>query len=313
MDEKSKTICDGQDKHTLNNSPIVGIVTQLSDGKKKEHGQEFIAASYIKFIESAGARVVPIVLQQSEEHYEQMFNSINGLLLPGGDPDLLESEVARVSKIFYKLAIKANDEGDVFPIWGTCWGFQFLMCIACNKDILVSTPDRRLSRKLIFQPGYEQSKLFRMSVASEEIVKILSKDAVAFNNHKDGVTPEVFKKYGLEEFYQILTTNHDENGEEYISMLEAHKYPFYGSQWHPEVTSFEFSSRFGPHLKHSLNAVRASQYMANFFVNEARKNHHCFKDEGEERAALIYNHTPVYTGDFVGYAQCYFFKTPSTL
>jgi hypothetical protein len=39
------------------NGPVIGVLTQDSFGN---YGKSYIAASYIKFLESAGARVVPI-------------------------------------------------------------------------------------------------------------------------------------------------------------------------------------------------------------------------------------------------------------
>lgn len=40
--------------------PVLGILSQAADGPLRAYGEEYIAASYIKFIESAGARVVPL-------------------------------------------------------------------------------------------------------------------------------------------------------------------------------------------------------------------------------------------------------------
>jgi len=48
-----------------------------------------------------------------------------------------------------------------------------------------------------------------------------------------------------------------------------------------------------------------SQYMANFFVDQARLSQHKFPDEPTEDAALIYNYAPSKTtGSFM---QEYFF------
>ena len=58
-------------------------------------------------------------------------------------------------------------------------------------------------------------------------------------------------------------------------------------------------------IDHSLDAVLASQYMANFFVGQARLSKHAFATEAEEDAALIYNYQPTKTtGSFV---QEYYF------
>ena len=48
----------------------------------------YIAASYVKFVESGGARVVPVMINQPEEYYRTIFESTNGLLIPGGDVSL---------------------------------------------------------------------------------------------------------------------------------------------------------------------------------------------------------------------------------
>ena len=53
----------------------------------------YIAASYVKFVESAGGRVVPVLTNQDEAYYEMIFNSTNGLLLPGGDVSVSKSGI----------------------------------------------------------------------------------------------------------------------------------------------------------------------------------------------------------------------------
>lgn len=44
--------------------PVIGILSQ--DSGQYNPGSSYIAASYIKFIESAGGRVVPILYQTSK-------------------------------------------------------------------------------------------------------------------------------------------------------------------------------------------------------------------------------------------------------
>jgi hypothetical protein len=44
----------------VNDRPIIGVYTQPSDSDLLQYGEQFIAASYVKFIEGAGARVAPI-------------------------------------------------------------------------------------------------------------------------------------------------------------------------------------------------------------------------------------------------------------
>lgn len=117
-----------------------------------------------------------------------------------------------------------------------------------------------------------------------------------------------------------------------IKLSAAYSYPIYGTQWHPEKNPFEFLKVYIPR---SPSAVRTSFYTAEFFVNEgrkkpplvaawrarpppdlrvalicvlaARKNKHHFQSEAEERKALIYNYSPVYSTPNSTFVQIYYF------
>lgn len=60
---------------------IAGILSQESVESLKKFGPTYIPASYVKFIESAGARVVPILVNQTDSYYKQMFQSLNGFVI----------------------------------------------------------------------------------------------------------------------------------------------------------------------------------------------------------------------------------------
>ncbi len=46
----------------------------------------------------------------------------------------------------------------------------------------------------------------------------------------------------------------------------AKKYPFYGVQWHPEKSGYEWNTK--ETINHSQHAVTIMQMAANFFVSE---------------------------------------------
>jgi gamma-glutamyl hydrolase len=62
----------------LNERPIVGILTEDTSGSFAEHGRMYLAASYVKFVESAGARVVPILNNLTKSELDVILNSVNG-------------------------------------------------------------------------------------------------------------------------------------------------------------------------------------------------------------------------------------------
>ncbi|XP_059502321.1 gamma-glutamyl hydrolase-like [Stegostoma tigrinum] len=107
----------------------------------------------------------------------------------------------------------------------------------------------------------------------------------------------------LNNFYKILTTNMDNQSVEFVSTLEAIKYPIYAVQWHPERSPYEWNTT--SNIPHFSEAVKVAWYLADFFVNEARRNFNHFSNTTEEEKALIYNYPPVYTGNISKFEQIY--------
>ncbi|KAJ3602151.1 hypothetical protein NHX12_029910 [Muraenolepis orangiensis] len=224
-------------------------------------GSSYIAACYVKYLESSGARVVPIRLNLLEDEYVRLFKSLNGLLLPGGDVDLQTSQFSRVSKIFYSLALKANDDGDHFPIWGTCQGFQQLSVLTANKNLLTVTNTKSVALPLTFTTG--NTHLASPSLQS------LSEENITSNFHSWSLSLQNYSRNAkLKMFYKILSTNTD-GKIDFISTMEANRYPFYAVQWHPEKSPFEWVDK--PGMTHLGSAVRASFYTASFFISEDQR------------------------------------------
>lgn len=288
----------------LNYRPIIGILAQENlPEDPSPHGTSYIAASYVKYIESAGARVVPIRINRTEEEYGKLFNSINGLLLPGGDINIENSQFTRTAKIFYKLALKANEAEDYFPLWGTCQGFQQLTVLTANKNLLTNTDTEAVALPLTFTQAPQTSRLFRHF--PKNLLQSLSQENITGNFHFWSLSLQNYSRNAkLKSFYKVLSTNTD-GKIEFISTMEAYRYPFYAVQWHPEKSPFEWIDK--PGMVHSASAVQASFYTANFFVSEARKNQHKFSSPQEEEKALIYNYNPEFKKDFF-FVQNYYFN-----
>ncbi|XP_039629172.1 zgc:171566 [Polypterus senegalus] len=288
----------------LNNRPIIGILAQENRLRDPQpQGTSYIAASYVKYLEAAGARVVPIRINLTDAEYEKLFYSINGLLLPGGEVDLETSQYARIAKIFYNLAVKANDDSDYFPIWGICLGFEQLTVLTSGKNVLTKTKTQGVGMPLSFTSDAMESRLF--GFFPEDLMQALATEDITANYHEWSLSVQNYTANAkLMNFYKILSTNTD--GEiEFISTMEAFKYPFYGMQWHPEKNAFEWVDKSG--MSHSPSALKAAFYTADFFVNEAKKNFHYFEDEEDESKALIYNYCPVFKGQDSIFIQNYYF------
>ncbi|XP_037312333.2 gamma-glutamyl hydrolase [Pungitius pungitius] len=286
---------------TRNDQPVIGILAQ-EIRVPKPNQTAYVAASYVKFLESGGARVVPVMLDQTLEEYKRVFYSINGILLPGGRASIVSSAFQRASQIFYELAIEANNRGDYFPLWGTCLGFEQLFYLTSFKTTLSRTNTSGVALPLSFTNESRDSRLLRGFPAG--LLVALASEPLTEHSHKFGVAVSTHRAdEELRRFYRVLTTNTD-GATEFVSTFEAYDYPIYGTQWHPEKNAYEWRK---PYVPHSVSAIRTTFYMAEFFVNEARKSFHRFRSEEEERRALIYNHRPVHTGPNGFFEQVYIF------
>ncbi|TMW66449.1 hypothetical protein Poli38472_004214 [Pythium oligandrum] len=282
--------------------PIIGVFTHPI----AKHG-EYLAASYVKWVEMGGGRVVPIPYHAPKEYLKELVPQLNGLLFPGGAADVNEA-----AKTMYDIAIELNDKGVYFPVWGTCLGFEWLVQLTADdlKALESGFDSENITLPLNFTDLAPSSRMF--SKAGDDIYSWLANKPITMNNHGQGITPEQFAKFSkLNEFYNVLALNVDRKDRTFISAFEAKKYPIYAVQFHPEKNSFEYGEYENgmPYevIDHSYEAVLMGQYFANFFINEARKNDLKFADPKIERKALIYNYQMSTITD-PGFVESYIFK-----
>lgn len=106
--------------------PTVGILTQQYDTT-----HSYIAASYVKFVEGAGARAVPLFYERWDQGtLRKVLSSVNGVLLPGGGAEFSGVYWDALQTIF-DHATRANEDGVHYPIWGTCLGV--CCCHRCHR------------------------------------------------------------------------------------------------------------------------------------------------------------------------------------
>jgi len=284
----------------LNLRPILGVVTQPSDDVKNT--TSYVAASYVKYLEAAGARVVAVRFDASNAELDTLMKGLNGLLFPGGGSSLdLSSPFFEKASYLFNAAIKLNDNGVYFPMWGTCLGFQFLNIMGAGVDESVLTgpfDSEDYPIPLNFTAAAKGS--YMLSTIAPDILTALGRENITQNEHQFGVTPQAYASHPkLSAFFNVLSTNVDRKGKEFVSLVEGKKYPVYAAQFHPEKNNFEWGAQESTPIPHSLMAVRMSQFFADFLVDEARNNNQSFgKDENDY---LIYNYSPFFTGKAGGY------------
>uniref|UniRef100_T1JIA3 folate gamma-glutamyl hydrolase n=1 Tax=Strigamia maritima TaxID=126957 RepID=T1JIA3_STRMM len=284
---------------------------EAPEGLKKQFrwAESYIPSSYIKFLEMAGARVVPVLINRAEDYYSYLFNAINGLLLPGGGVSLQDpnSWYYKSATSLFKSAVKANDNSDYFAIWGTCLGFEMLSILLANQtNWLTSCSCQDVAYPLVLSADFEKSRMFQ-NIPSDNFITDLKTKPVTANFHKQCLTPENVTASGLDKAIHILSTNKDVNGLNFVSTYEAYKYPFYGVQWHPEKNNFEWKTQ-SKSIPHTQEAIFTSQFFANMFVGETRKNSHKFyNDEAEDKSLINRYHSYFTDASNTSFTEVYLF------
>ncbi len=304
----------------LNNRPIIGVLTvPLDVGGCVTYASEMSNTLYqnsklnnnlseptscfhnlyVQWLESGGARVVPIPYDSPKERLDYLFEHVNGMLFTGGDVYIknLTSPYMVTANYLMNRVIDANNKGIHFPLWGTCMGIQTLsVLVSQDPSVLLSNKfdSENLMLPLNFTDAAKSSKLFgAKSGIYPSVLDWFSTEPVTTNLHHDGVPPTMFQSNAkLKKFFSVLSVNTDRKGNAFTSTIEAQNYPVYGVQWHPERPQFEWGTdgtNTDP-INHDMHAISCSQYVANFYIAEARKNNNRFPSLKEETAALIYNY-----------------------
>jgi len=293
-----------------NDEPVIGILTQPTDDDQKTYGDQYVVASYVRWIEAAGARVQFVYYDAPQEDlHTLLYTQLNGLLFAGGDANIVDGPFADTAKYLLSLVMEINMKADYFPLWATCQGFQQIsIYTAGDPNVLVKRDAENVLFPLNFTEDATISRTF--SQASDDTWAALTYENITINSHQYGVDPTSYtNNQFLYNNFSVLATNMDVNGEEFVSFVEGRSFPIYGSQFHPEKNAFEWDQAWttDPNA-HIPDAVETMQYFADFFVKEARKSQHCYSGGLKSTGLLAIQSTPVYTANIDPYwDQTYFF------
>jgi gamma-glutamyl hydrolase len=286
----------------------------------KSHGASFFPASYVKFLESGGARVVPIPYDLPADDLAALLRKLNGALFTGGAaaffgpaPAHAPTAYALTAQRIYAEVEAAAAAGETWPLWGTCLGHELVGVLAAGLDYATSPlssgfDSENLTAAVAWAPSAAASRLW----GPVPDVRAAFAGLIAYNAHTSGFTPADFAGDArLSAAFSSLGTSVDRAGRAFVASMEGKSLPIYTTQWHPEKAMYEWNGAAQYNdINHSTLAVSASSHPAAFFVDQARANNRSFASADEENDALIYNFAPVFAPK-VGlsnlYEQIYFF------
>ena len=285
--------------------PVIGILSLPMDlPAPVANFSSYFVASYVKWLEAGGARVVPLLFDAPASATQALLAQLNGVLITGGAAAFFEADgvtltrYAATAQLALNESLRAAANGEWFPVWGTCLGHELLLVLAAGPDgsVLGDGFDSE-DIQLALAPTADAASSRLWGTVNEEQADAwawLTTENITENLHVKGIEPASFAaSAALVAGYRVLSTNVDRNGRPFVSSFEAKTAPVYGTQFHPEKPAYEWTASYN--IPHSYHAVVANMALSRFLVNEARKNARAFASRDGLLAALIGNYVPVFT------------------
>ncbi|CAG9313950.1 unnamed protein product [Blepharisma stoltei] len=302
-----------------NTRPVIGILSLPIHPYEPWNttANTYIAASYVKFVEMGGARVVPLRVDQSFEELNFLFSRLNGILFTGGGANVWTNDsiptwtpdYTEKACYLYRLVKEANDNGNYYPLWGTCLGFEAIQVCENNEFETLGNfnGEPPYTQSHDFTPKAKWSYLFNGigRKYGEIIRKIMTDRKTSLLSHSHGVSPSMYQgENNLTATFNMLSTMLDKSGNRFVGIIEGKKYPIFATQFHPEKNIYEWDPQVPQ--PHDFYSVKVSTYFADFLVSEARRNNNSFESEEELKPYLIYNWWPIYQNGY--FTQSYYFQ-----
>lgn len=174
--------------------------TPCDDTFNTTGARSYIAASYVKFLESGGTRVVPILYNYTYEEIDLLMSKINGVYLIGGKTKLTTktpegevwSEYLIKSQYIVNKTIEKYNNGEYFPFVGVCMGAQLLhIALAGNCECALAPTDALNYRNsVMFTDKSPESRLF--GNADPRLLYHMATKNITHENHSWGFYPELY-------------------------------------------------------------------------------------------------------------------------
>ena len=288
-------------------SPVIGILTQDWDAN-----HTYMAASYAKFVEMGGGQAVAIHHEAPLWQIRQLYRSLNGVLLPGGNAGPKYSDAL---SLLVNLTLEAarGPSGDRVPLLAICLGFEMLVQdVAQNKSVRTAPWD---SLELPLPLAVHNSSRMFGGMPADLREHIVNTN-MTMHNHGAGASPEVFLSNArLRAAFDVTSVATDRVGRVFANVIEGkNDMPLYATIWHPEMVPFEHEL---PMIPHSQLAVRVSQWVGDFFVQQCREsNSRSFPTADALASVLITGDAGLLTdcrGDGSQISECYYWERRSLL
>lgn len=260
--------------------PLIGILAQpglksISNLYLPYDDWTYVAKSYIDWIGQTGAISVIVPFDLPQQKLDLLIDNVQGFLIPGGAAVLFDKNnkptpFQQVVGYILERAKAKNDNGQYYPVMGTCMGFQSMITALMGQDNSAMTSgfnDTNLPHGANKTADFANSK-FWPTIDSGLLDRVLEVGYLFFD-HDDGFFPKtLLSKPSFTNEMMLTMTTDTESGVEFASAIEHRKYPFFANQFHPEKTLFERITEF--EIPRNSDALRLMSDIAFEFVAKVK-------------------------------------------
>jgi gamma-glutamyl hydrolase len=238
---------------------MIGIISAPNNINNFDCAHSYLYASYKYWVEMSGEHCIIIPYDIEEKKLNILLKRVSGLIwVGGGMPDkkyhTQQQEDDLLNTLFccYNYAVKENDKGNYYPIWGTCLGMDILIMFSKNESFTIksslSTFPLNGNYPLTFVDGSSRIKK-SFPPHLQELMK----------THKCVNHQHMFGNDTVPDTIKIVSMQYN-----FINCIEFVHYPFYGVQFHPERPPTDLG-------------IKVSQTLIDFFADECKKNKNVWK------------------------------------
>lgn len=236
----------------------------LSDSRFDGY-DSYMMAAYVRWMEAAGARVVPLIMGESPDRIKDKMAKLDGVLFPGGNGDYIE-----FGRPIYEEILRQNDNGQYFPAMGTCLGMEALVNWASDEgeSAVGDFAAHSVSLNLQFTVDPADTEMFGSMGQSAYLFESI---AMTYNAHSNSTDPATFESdEGLKSMFRLTSISYEPEGEQrpFAASMESERYPIMATQFHPEKTTTMFNDDSG--INHSWTSIEMNRKFGDHFVSLAR-------------------------------------------
>lgn len=237
----------------MSNKLRIGIIT-MPHWRRIDTGTNHIMKSYVEWFSTRGCEILAIPYDTPRP--EWYINRVDGILIQGGGAKT-NIFLYQTCLTFIKYSLKLwKTEQKLFPIWGTCLGFEIIVSLIGHIFPLQEFNALKYMKNLTLTKEAlgKDSKMYKSPGFTTQYLRVLQETPIVEFNHSHGISPQKFRSnIILHRAFIVTSTATDRDGKTFVASIEGRDgLPIYGVQGHPErqpITNAPFLDFFVSELQ----------------------------------------------------------------